>query len=62
MDFRKLLFDTMCITGIDKKELAKRAGITVRSINYYLNEGRVPKLDTADKLLKVLGVSLIIGK
>ena len=62
MPFGKILATCMKEKRITKSELAKLSGVTARSINYYLKDGRIPRIDTADKLLKALGVSLTLGK
>ena len=47
--------------GISKKEFTKMIGCTQRAFRYWeLGERRI-SIDTADKALKVLGISAVIG-
>lgn len=47
--------------GISKKEFTKMIGCTQRAFRYWeLGERRI-SIDTADKALKALGVSAVIG-
>lgn len=48
--------------GISKKEFAKVIGCTQRAFRYWELGERKISIDTADKALKVLGVSAVIGK
>ncbi len=47
---------------ISKKELAQAMGCSVRAINYWLKEERRISIETADKALKVLGITYTLGK
>jgi len=62
MDFRKILLYVIKKTEMSVQDLAKKANVTERSIQYYLKGERSPTLNTADKILKAAGVSLVIGK
>ena len=61
MDFRKILKDVMKKTGHTPRTLSAAAGITDRSIQYYLRGERSPSLEMADKILRAAGVELTIG-
>ena len=47
--------------GISKKDFTKMIGRTQRAFQYWERGDRRISLDTADKALKVLGVSAVIG-
>ena len=47
--------------GISKKDFTKMIGCTQRAFQYWERGDRRISLDTADKALKVLGVSAVIG-
>ena len=48
--------------GLTKSELAKKAGVTVRAIEYWENGKRtITEIDAADKVLKALGVTFVLG-
>lgn len=61
MNFQAIMQDLVQNCNISKRELAQEAGITARLLNYYLRGERKPTLETADKLLRALGETLIIG-
>lgn len=61
MDFREILKDVMEKTGHTPRTLSVAAGITDRSIQYYLRGERSPSLEMADKILRAAGVELTIG-
>lgn len=61
MDFRNLLENACNDSGLSKAEIAQRAGITRRALHYYLSGDRKPSLEIADRLLRVLGITLVIG-
>ena len=48
--------------GISKKEFAKMIGCTQRAFRYWELGERKISIDTADKALKVLGISAVIGE
>ena len=47
--------------GISKKDFTKMIGCTQRAFQYWERGDRRISLDTADKAVKVLGVSAVIG-
>ena len=62
MNFQKILKTERERQGLSYRELGRRAGLTERCISY-LESGRrkSPTLDTAEKILKALGVTYTIG-
>lgn len=44
--------------GLSQEQLAQRAGVPVGSLRNYEQDRRVPRLDAAARLAKVLAVSL----
>ena len=48
--------------GLSANALGKKAGISGRAITYWENGMREPTLESAHKVLKVLGVAMTIGK
>lgn len=61
MNFQAIMQNLVQNCNISKRELAEKSGITTRLLNYYLRGERKPTLDTADRLLKAMGETLIIG-
>ena len=61
MHFGNILKDIFENTGHTVPTLAKKAGVTGRSLRYYLRGERSPSLEIADKILKAAGVELTIG-
>lgn len=59
--FRKILLDEMKKQNLSDYDLSKKSGLTARAICHYRNGKRNPTLESADKLLKVLGINLTIG-
>ncbi len=47
--------------GISIRGLAKMAGVTSRAIVYWESGVRIPTLICTDKILKALGVQLVLG-
>ncbi|SDZ18892.1 helix-turn-helix domain-containing protein [Tindallia californiensis] len=47
--------------GLSARALGFKAGITGRAITYYESGQRFPKLEHADRLLKALGITMVIG-
>ena len=47
--------------GLSKYELAKRAGVSQTTISKWENNENGINLETADKVLKILGVNFTIG-
>ena len=48
--------------GISSPQLAKKVGCTAQAIRYWLKGERQISLYMADKLLKTLDISCVIGK
>ncbi len=48
--------------GMSQKELAKAAGVTTRAIIYWENGERNMSVENADKILRALHMSVIIGQ
>lgn len=42
------------------KQLSKKAGIGMNTINFWLHHGVMPKLETAEKVLDAMGLELLI--
>lgn len=57
-DFRRRLREARTAAGLSQAELALRAEISERAIQYIERGRYLPYLHTADKLAGVLGVSL----
>jgi transcriptional regulator with XRE-family HTH domain len=66
MSFRDNLREAIDYSGLEQKELAYKAKITLRSIENYLRErASVPSADKAVRIAQVLGVTveyLVTGK
>jgi len=59
MSFRDNLREAIGYCGIEQKELAHQAGISLRSLESYLREkSSIPSADKAVKIAKVLGVTV----
>jgi len=59
MSFRDNLREAIGYCGIEQKELAHRAGISLRSLESYLRENpSIPSADKAVKIAQVLGVTV----
>ena len=59
MSFRENLRDAIDFSGLEQKELAHKANISLRNIENYLRENAsTPAADKAVKIAKVLGVSV----
>ena len=61
MNFEAILKELLNKQTRTKQSIAQEAGITTRLLNYYLRGERKPTLDTADKLLKAMSETLMIG-
>lgn len=48
--------------GMSKQELAEKSGITARSLYMWQSDKRKMTLASADKLLKAVGMKLVIEK
>jgi transcriptional regulator with XRE-family HTH domain len=66
MSFRENLKEAINYSGLEQKELAHKANISLRNIENYLRENAsIPVADKAVKIAQVLGVSveyLVTGK
>ena len=56
--FGNCIRNIMTVKGMTQKELAAKAGITVSSLSRYINDKRIPYVDTAFKIAGALGVSV----
>jgi len=66
MGFRENLREAIDFSGLEQKELAHKANMSLRSIENYLREkGSIPLADKAVQIAEVLGVTveyLVAGK
>ena len=66
MGFREHLREAIDLSGLEQKELAYKANISLRNIENYLRENAsIPSADKAVKIAQALGVTveyLVIGK
>lgn len=66
MGFRENLREAIDFSGLEQKELAYKANISLRNIENYLREnGSIPSADKAVQIAQVLGVTveyLVTGK
>jgi transcriptional regulator with XRE-family HTH domain len=66
MSFKENLREAIDLCGIEQKELANKANISLRNIENYLRENAsIPSADKAVQIAKVLGVTveyLVTGK
>jgi len=59
MGFRENLRETIDFCGLEQKELAHKANISLRSIENYLSDNAsIPSADKAVQIAKVLGVTV----
>ena len=57
----RLIDSTREEKGITKKDFAKKSGIAEMSYHNYLKGGK-PNIETVDRMLNVLGLTLTIGE
>ena len=57
----KFIRDERIQQGLTTQELADKAGTTRRAIVYWESGARIPTLVCTDKVLKALGVQLVLG-
>ena len=57
MSFGENLKKARLAAGLTQTELAKRTGVTERSIYNYEKNSRAPKIDVAERFSQVLGVA-----
>lgn len=60
-DLSKIIREERIKQGISQQELADKAGVTKRSVVYWETQGREITIEYADKVLKALGVSVVLG-
>lgn len=60
-EFSKILRENRKQRGISQSELAKKAGLTKRAIQYWEKGEKSISLENADKLFKALGIQITIG-
>lgn len=60
--FDKILQNERKKKGVSQQELAKMTGFTVRAISYWETGKRNITLENADKVLKALHASIVIGE
>lgn len=60
-EFSKFLRESRKQKGFSQSELARKSGFTRRAIQYWEKGEKSISLENADKLLKALGIQLIIG-
>lgn len=60
--FGKILQNERKKKGVSQQELAKMTGFTVRAISYWETGKRNITLENADKVLKALHASIVIGE
>ena len=59
MDFRERLRDEIAFSGLSNKEVAARAGITIRSlVSYVSSQACIPSAEVAVRLARVLNTSV----
>jgi len=59
MDFRERLRDEIAFSGLSNKEVAAKAGITIRSlVSYVSSQACIPSAEVAVRLAKVLNTSV----
>ncbi len=60
--FTKIVQNERIKKGLSANALGKKAGISGRAITYWESGQREPSLESAHKVLKALGVTMVIGK
>lgn len=61
MNIGKFLKESRISKGMSQQELADKAKVTKRAINYWENDDRKMSLESADKVFSALEVTLTIG-
>lgn len=61
MDFKEVLSQAMKKANISVPELSRRSGIPATTI-YNYQKGAEPTIGKADKLLRALGTTLVLGR
>lgn len=62
MDIAKIIKKKRQEQGLSQKQLADMAGVTKRAIAYWEKEERQMSIENADKLLKALHASVMLGE
>lgn len=60
IDFQKSLISEMDNQKLSCLDLAKKCGLTERSISYYCIGERSPTLESAEKVFAALGLELVL--
>lgn len=53
----KRIRNTMDYEKLNQRELSEKTGISRSMLNRYINDAKVPSVESADKIGKVLGLS-----
>lgn len=61
-EFAEILSKKRKLKNISQRELAEKAGFTLRAIQYWEKGMKNISLENADKLLKALGTEITIGE
>ena len=61
MEYGKMLMEERERKGMTRKELAGKAGVTERAVDYWESGKRHMTLLSAEKIFKALGLSVTIG-
>ncbi len=61
MKYGKMLMEERERQGMTRKELAEKAGVTERAVDYWESGKRHMTLLSAEKIFKALGLSVTIG-
>lgn len=62
MEIGKILKEKRISCGMSQQELADRAGVTKRAVNYWENGKRKMTIESADRVFKAMDMPLILGK
>lgn len=61
MEYGSILMGERKKQGLSRKELAMKAGVTERAVDYWENGKRHMTLDSACRVFKALNMSITIG-
>lgn len=61
MDLGKFLKAKRIESGKSQQRLAEEAGVTKRSISYWESGEKKMSVDSADRVFRALGITIIIG-
>ncbi|QNO14952.1 helix-turn-helix transcriptional regulator [Alkalicella caledoniensis] len=61
LDFSKKIKEEREKQRISMYSLAKKANCTSRAISYWETGQRIPNIEIADRVLKALGIKLVLG-